>query len=470
MPACIDALFPVSTLPDDPRVARLVGVYPQVQEGLWMQRVRVLGGALTAAQWRALARLVRSVTPGSPLHLTTRQDVEFHDLTAEDVPCVQAVLAEAGLTALGAGGDTVRNITVCPCCCGAAGAVDLLPLARLMQAALEAEEGILTLPRKFKVSLSACEAGCGAPFINDLGFTAVRIAGVPPACGAGQMPAARGAWGLRVAAGGSLGARPLAGLVIFDHLDPADAIPCAVAAVRVLQAFGDREDRRHARLRHVRERLGDETFKTILQGTFDLARQGHEWPTVDLAQTAPAIDALLTLTFPNGDVTPEAAEALAHLADREDLRVRISHYHRVIVFGNKGTGSICPALEAAARPQPAIVACPGTRWCRHALADTNGLADRLRRELSGRLAPETTVCISGCPNNCAHSAAAPIGLVGGQAARDGRRSESWTLLLGGDLGRSPRLAAPAASRLSADQVVAALASRAKAGEAHHPRA
>jgi ferredoxin-nitrite reductase len=106
-----------------------------------------------------------------------------------------------------------------------------------------------------------------------------------------------------------------------------------------------------------------------------------------------------------------------------------------------------------------VVACPGTRWCARALADTAGLARRIREEYSKALDPGATVCLSGCPNGCAHSGAADLGLVGGRAKRDGRRVEVWRVLAGGGMGRTPRLAEPVASGLTADEALAALESR-----------
>ena len=49
--------FPSSELPREASAQRLVGLYPQRQPGLFMQRVKVLGGRLAAEQWSALGRL-----------------------------------------------------------------------------------------------------------------------------------------------------------------------------------------------------------------------------------------------------------------------------------------------------------------------------------------------------------------------------------------------------------------------------
>ena len=132
--------FPAAEVPSEPDHARLLGLYPQRQEGLWMQRVRVSAGQLTGPQWATLAGIAADLTSGEPLHLTTRQDVEIHGLTDRTVPQAQQRLAEAGLTGLGGCGDTIRNVTVCPCSGVAPDAPDLLPLARRLTEYMRSHE------------------------------------------------------------------------------------------------------------------------------------------------------------------------------------------------------------------------------------------------------------------------------------------------------------------------------------------
>ncbi len=115
-------------------------------------------------------------------------------------------------------------------------------------------------------------------------------------------------------------------------------------------------------------------------------------------------------------------------------------------------------MEAAAVPHSAVVACPGRRWCKRALTDTNAIADRIRGELSGVLSPKTTVCISGCPNGCAQNAVADIGLSGVLTTVDGQRREAFNLFAGGGMGRNAELARPVAQKLDPDAVLAHIAS------------
>jgi sulfite reductase beta subunit-like hemoprotein len=308
---------------------------------------------------------------------------------------------------------------------------------------LDEYDGLFTVPRKFKISLSACGDACGQPWINDLGLVAISK---------------EGRWGFRVIAAGSLGPRPGAGVLAHKWRRADDVLPLVQAAIRLFDVHGDRENRGKARLRHVRERLGDQPFLDLLNREFDVAVGARAWPTISLPVTPDGPSARLALTFPNGDVTPAQAEALATLAALSDVHVRIGFHHQVLLFGARverldAAVRDRPALSAAAQPQPHVVACPGTRWCKRGLVDTNALANRLRAELAGRQPSAQTICISGCPNGCAHSTVAPIGLIGAVTREGGQVREAFRLLTGGDLGRSARLAQAAGAPLSADEVV-----------------
>jgi len=446
--------FPCRRVPEDAGLPRLLGLYPQRQEGLWMQRTKILGGALAGPQWRALAEVARRYTPETPLHLTTRQDVEIHDVPTDRVPAVQAGLADAGITVRGACGDTPRNVTVCPGSGVRGGRPDLRPLAWTVRRPLEATDGITALPRKFKISFSACPEACAGPWINDLGFVAEPR---------------DGRWGFRVIGAGSLGARPGTGILLHEWLEPADVQPLVAAAIAFFAEHGDRENRRRARLRHVRQRMGEAAFREALDRAFALHRDASARPeALDLPVPDEPLDGRLTLTFASGNVSPAAAEALADLADRDGGAVRIGCHHRVHVFGRdeetvRAVVGAAAALSKAARRQASVVACSGARWCRRGLARTDLLADRIREAFAERLNPATTVCVSGCPNGCAHTRVADIGATGGQVRAGGDREEAWTLYAGGGMGRTPDLAEPVAARLPADEAlerIAALADRA----------
>ncbi len=433
-------VFPCDQLPDDATDAKLVGLYAQRQEGRWMQRTKVLGGRLCGDHWRALAEAARRFSPQTPLHLTTRQDVEFHDIAGDIVPSLQQFLADAGMTGLGACGDTVRNVTVCPCSGLLTGRPDLEQLAWAIRRCLAALPEVFTLPRKFKTTL-ACGDECSQAWINDLGLVAAQV---------------DGQWRFAAIVGGSLGADPLPGLPLMDSLTAEDTVRLARAMVVFFNTHGDRTNRSRARLRHVRRRMGDEAFAAALREAFQ-QEPPVATPLIDLPVRADGLDERITLTFINGDVTPDAADALASLAGRDDLAVRIDCRHRIHVFGrdHSTVGAALaehPLLAEAVADGPTVIACPGKRWCERGLADTNALADQLRQRLTGG-PPGLTVCVSGCPNGCAHSRVAPIGLLGRRMTRDDEKLDGFDITFGGELGCSSRLGEPVAGKLTADEAV-----------------
>ncbi len=393
-----------------------------------MQRIRVPGGALTAAQWRGLAALAWQHTPHTPLHLTTRQDFELHDVTPQRVPKVQKGIAEIGLTSVGACGDTFRNVTVCPCAGARKDGVELLPAAGEITRLLRATEGVFDLPRKFKIAL-ACSRHCAQPWINDLGLVAGKK---------------KDRWGFFVAGAGSLGARPGAGVTLFDWLSAEDVLPLVSAAVKMFAEHGDRGNRRRARWRHVRLRLGEEKFIAMLMDYFQQAKARGGWGELPMPAAGVNLPQRLVLNFANGDVSPPAAEALGDLAERRDVRVRIANHHRVILLGESrqkladlaSSGQDLPVGDG----RPGVVSCPGKDYCAMAITHTRRLGDRIRRELDGVNRPEMTVCISGCPNGCAHSRVADVGLVGRLIGGNGEKREAFDIYTAGDMGRTPKLA------------------------------
>ncbi len=438
--------FPAGSLPAEPAYARLLGLYPQRRTGLWMQRIRVLGGRLTRHQWNALADIAEQLTPGEPLHLTTRQDLEIHGLSEQAVPRAQLLLDEAGLTGLGACGDTIRNVTVCPCSGVAPQAPELIPLARRLTDLLQTHDGAFSLPRKLKISLSACPQKCGQPWINDLG-----LAAVPDDDG----------WKIQAVIAGSLGGRPATGIPYPRLLEPWEILPMAMGVLRVFAAQGDREHRHKARLRHVRERLGDDAFLSLLDRDFQAVLQSRSWPDVRLAEPQSSFAYRRQLRFAGGNLPSDLARTLGSLAERDDLRMRIANHHQIVLFG-RDEQAIDDAitrngLEEFGTSGPRIVVCPGTRWCARGLADTGQLATAVRERLNGSAAEDVLIAISGCPNGCAHSSVADVGAIGGITGSQPSRIEAWNIVAGGERGQGPGLARPVAGRLTLDDAAARIA-------------
>ncbi len=435
MPTHAQPVFPCSCAPASPAAARLLGLYPQRQEGLWLQRIKVQGGALEPRQWEALADCSDRFTPGTPLLLTTRQDVEFHNVTPQDIPQLQKALAGAGCSGLGACGDTLRNITLCPGNGLTPESVDLHAIAEAVRQALMDFPALFNLPRKFKVTFSACPKACGQPWINDLAFVVQRR---------------NGRAFFQVIGAGSLGPRPAAGIVLRDELAFEDAPAFARAALILFNEYGDREHRSKARLRHVRERLGDGSFLEVLDGFFSGQRETTASGPAT-ASPATGLHRVALLAFPCGLVTAAQARAIA----RSGLTARIQNHHRVALYARE-PADVLSELEAdpvlgSLMGGHNIVSCPGTTWCSHALINTHAVEQLLRDRLPEGFS--SAIRISGCPNGCSHSAVGEIGLVG-RVRKDGRgsRIEGMQVLSGGGMGLTHGLAHEIEPFVPADEV------------------
>lgn len=403
-----------------PIANRILGVYPQRQKGLFMQRIKVLGGRISWSQWRKIDQIAALYSPGFPLHITTRQDIELHNIVPDCLPAVQQGLSDVALTTFAAGGDSIRNMTVCAGCDTCPDGFDLIPLAQLVRQHLEQQPVIFNLPRKFKISFSGCQRACAKPWLNDLGFIAQRD-GLFTVIGAG-----------------SLGPKPTLGIQLYEDLAAKDVLPLSVAAIEFFEQYGDRKNRRRARFRHVKEKLGNHAFQTELDGRFGRLKARQSWPEVLPASGNKNIKLLYRLQLPNGNINPKEAIELANIAEPRGAVVRINLEHGLELYG---TESI-PLTEnlAALATNPTIVACPGTSVCPKALVNCWSTADEIRQALANQHPPEVGINISGCPNNCAHSTVADIGLVGMQRKQKGKPTECYCLFTGGGNGQNDKSA------------------------------
>lgn len=401
---------------------RLLGVYPQKQDGLFMQRIRIPGGRISWPQWRRIAELAATYTPGAPLHLTTRQDIELHNVTHQSIPAVHEGLAGAALTIFGAGGDSVRNVTVCSGCDLCRDAFDLLPLARFVQSYLEQQPVIFNLGRKFKISFSGCEQACARPWVSDLGFIA-QANGLFTVIGAG-----------------SLGAKPALGIRFYKDMPAGDILPLCVAALEFFEQSGERQNRSRARFRHVRENFGDQVFLAELDTRFKQAKARQAWPDIMPAATNNHQKLLHRLKLPNGNINPQEALDLADAAEPKGAKLRINLEHAIELYGTEEFE--LPDSLAQLANNPIIIACPGSTTCPRGLANCWATADRIRKKLTKRQTKQLQICISGCPNNCAQSAVADIGLVGMKRKENRKLSEHYRLFTGGGNGKNEKLAEP----------------------------
>ena len=141
--------------------------------GTFMLRIKLPAGRITPEQLRTIGELSNDHGRGAG-ELTTRQTIQLHYLELGSLPIVFDRLRDAGLTTVGACGDAVRNLTGCP----VAGLAhdELFDVTALHAQVTEFFYGnpdYSDLPRKHKISISACAHRCNAPEINCISLVGV---------------------------------------------------------------------------------------------------------------------------------------------------------------------------------------------------------------------------------------------------------------------------------------------------------
>ncbi|MBN1787805.1 MAG: nitrite/sulfite reductase [Sedimentisphaerales bacterium] len=400
----------------DSIASKLYGLYPQKQQGLYMQRVKIPGGRINWSQWRLIAELQERFACGTPIHLTTRQDIELHNLPAEGAIEVKQSLSDAGLDLFGAGGDNLRNITVCPGCEFCHDGFDVFELSKIVSEKLRCHPAIMDLPRKFKISFSGCPASCTKPYLNDIGFIA------------------HSENSFEVITAGSLGPVPVLGIRAYEKLPSSDILPLCFAAIDMFAEYGDRENRRKARFRHVRQKLGDEAFLMELDKRFKSAKENTSWPQINITKNDSQLKFIHRLHFPDGNISTQDALALAQLCEPAGIEARITFDHGIELYGEESLE--LPGDFKKFKDTLVIIACPGAKTCSHGLIDCQSASANIRAAFTGNQFGRMKINISGCPNNCAHSSCAAIGLVG--LKRD--KKDCVQLYTGGGDGKNQNLA------------------------------
>jgi sulfite reductase (ferredoxin) len=433
----------------------------------FMVRVRLPNGVLHARQARVLADLAERHALGV-LDITVRQNFQLHWVTIEGLPDVLQTLRDAGITTLGACGDVVRNVVGCPLA-GVDGdeLIDASPLVESVTALLNGHPDFYNLPRKFKVSIAGCRSWCAYPEINDVGLTAVR-------------DPRSGDVGFSLRVGGGLSTDPHLARRLDVFVRP-EQVPAVVRGVA--EVFRDsevlREHREKARLKFLFLQHGwtEARFQAALEQRlgYALAPGVPEDAPRDglrdhLGIRAEKHEGFYAVGVPvlRGRLSATQLRAVASAAETyASGRLRTTAMQNLIVLDVPGTGlaGVVHAASAAGLPLDVspfargTVACTGTEFCKLALTETKGFAERLVQELEGRLPgfdEHVTLHVTGCPNSCGQHWIADIGLEGKKLKVNGRLVDAYYFCIGGAAGGHAAIARPIGYRAPSFEVGASI--------------
>lgn len=458
-----------------------MGVYAQLAHVKHMQRIKVPGGRMTAAQLEAIAEVTERWALGLA-HITTRQDIQLHHLEIEDTLELQRVLAKADVLTVGACADTVRNVTASHL----AGVVedevfDVTPHAHAITQYFLYHPHNRRLPRKFKIGLSGSARDHAQIMINDLGLLA-RVTD------AGR--------GFAVYVGGGLGSTPEIAHLWREFVPEKQMLAACDAVIRVFFRDGERKNRKKARIKFLLRKLGEKAFFEKLDEEFnkiqaeegdritaELERCLAEWKD----EEAPALPAggvslgdqafarwkatntiaqkqsgyrVVTVKLPLGDITAEQMRRLADICRKYgNGEVRTTNTQNFILRwvpeGNlvalHRALVLVSLAEADADHITDIVACPGADYCSLAITKSMGVGARVREHLTAsssaadvddliRSIGEFSIKISGCPNSCGQHHVADIGMTGLMVkGKDGVERPHYSLRVGGGCGPDAKI-------------------------------
>lgn len=499
---------PASHLTDDAKqLLKFHGSYQQddrdarrgrKREGLepaysFMVRSRVPGGVLSARQYLVHDELAGRFA-NDTLRITTRQTIQLHGVVKHDLRGTIRALNEALVTTLATCGDVNRNVACCPAPLPDPVRAASRDLARLISdrllprtrayheiwvdgeaVASDGEEcvdpaadadpiyGERYLPRKFKTAFSLPHDNCTDVLSNDLGFLAiadgVRLDG------------------FNVLVGGGLGRTHgkedtyprLASALGFAT--PDRVLEVARAVILVQRDFGNRSDRRRARLKYLLDDRGLDWFRAEVA-----SRIGRPLPPPAPVDIAAIHDHLgwheqgddrwfLGVHIANGRIADTEAAAArtglrevitrflpgVHLTPQQNLLLTDLPGHarpdvdRILGdHGIQGVGSL-PVVRRWA------LACPALPTCPLALAEAERALPRVLDELEATLRrlgiddTPFTVRMTGCPNGCARPYSADLAFVG-------RSLGKYGIHIGGNL-EGTRLATAWADLVPLDRLV-----------------
>ena len=258
-----------------------MGIYEQRKNQHYMLRLRCAGGLVTPEQLAKIAFVGHQLST-SHLHVTTRQEIQIHNVDIEDAIPALKKLEKVGISSAGGGGNTVRNMMVDDRSgLTADEEFDVYPYVEELTSQLIAEKDSFTMPRKYKVAIDTSMATANYSYIADLGLQA-RIKD--------------GQRGFRVLIAGSAASNAHTGWEVFDFLPEKDLYRAAKALKNWFHKYGNRRNRHKARMRYVFYKYGTEEAKRLYLEEFEeLKKDGSidfEAPALPLEHHKPSFSPL----------------------------------------------------------------------------------------------------------------------------------------------------------------------------------
>ena len=430
-----------------------------------MLRIKIPFGGVNPRQLRMLADLSEEYAD-AVVHITTRQDIQYHFVHIEDTPSIMRRLASVGITTHEACGNVIRNVTACPL----AGVCqdetfDVSPYAKAMSAFMLNHPDCQDFGRKFKIAFSGCsEHACGIVNMHDLGGIAKTKAGKN---------------GFEIYVGGGLGAVAHQAKVMYDFLPEEEILPLMQAIGRVFARLGEKKNRARARVKFLVAKLGLEEFTRLVEEERGILPHDERWTsyidelpawgespikdpsTLNGESTQEGFNEwmeknvisqrqngykVVVVMLPLGDISSHQTRKLADIAEKyvgEYVRTTVEQNFVLRWVSESDLPALHQELKAIGLADPGagtivdITACPGTDTCKLGIASSRGLAEELRQMLTPKqkeldeAVRNLRIKTSGCFNSCGQHHIADMGFYGNSRTFKGYKVPHFQVVLGG---------------------------------------
>jgi len=427
--------------------------------GTFMLRIKLPAGRLTPAQLRAVGGLSNEHGKGAG-ELTTRQTIQLHNLTLASLPDVFAELDRVGLTTAGGCGDAVRNTTGCPL----AGVTqhelfDVRPVLDEVTRFFYGNPDYSNLPRKHKISISACADRCNAPEINCIALV-------------GCVRDGENGFGVLVGGGLSSVPRLARELGVFVRVD--EALPVLRALLDAWQEdLRYRVSRVKARLKFMVDDIGPEGMRAEVERRLGYVLPDFELPphpgthADHLGVTPQHDEGVVSLGIPVhvGLLSGDQMLALADVAERVDGDLRVTRQQNIVVTGvaaddvdaTRTSIEATTGLSFTVNPiRGGSIACTGEPHCNFSVTETKTRLDALIQGLERRFGDDVAplrLALDGCPHACAHHWVGDIGFQGSTVRDDaGKRQQAYEIYLRGGLGADAAIGRALFRRVPTDEL------------------
>ncbi|GAA2589052.1 nitrite/sulfite reductase [Dactylosporangium fulvum] len=412
----------------------------ELDDRYFMLRIRSDGGQLDLAQLRTIASIAQRFARDTA-DITDRQNIQLHWIEIENVPQIWQELEAVGLSTTEACGDTPRVILGSPIA-GVAESEVLDPTEAISEINRRyiGDPALSNLPRKFKTSISWL---ADTPYeANDISFVGV----IHPEHGPG----------FDLWVGGGLSTNPMLAQRLGVWVPLHEVADVWLGVAQVFRDYGYRRLRTRARLKFLVADWGVAKFREVLETEY-LKRPLIDGPSPELPEKP--IDHVGVHKQWDGKFFVGAAPVagrssgtqLAKVADLAEEhgsgRVRLTPYQKILVLDvdEERTESLVQGLQAVGlEPRPSgwrrnTMACTGIEFCKLAIVETKARAAELVEHLEKKVAEldaDISIHLNGCPNACARTQVADIGLKGMLVRDDstGEMVEGFQIHLGGGLG------------------------------------